>query len=61
MFSIRLYIAENDETINLVEGERVIVLGMRKFFFNSVICKHDSVFRVGAAILAEFVNLFFSF
>lgn len=27
MFSICLYIAENDETLNLVEGERVIVLG----------------------------------
>jgi hypothetical protein len=27
MFSIRLYVAENDETLNLVEGERVIVLG----------------------------------
>lgn len=32
MFSIRMYIAENNETLNLVEGERVIVLGMRKFF-----------------------------
>lgn len=27
MFSIRLYVAENDETLNLVEGERVIILG----------------------------------
>lgn len=27
MFSICMYIAENAETLNLVEGERVIVLG----------------------------------
>lgn len=32
MFSIRLYVAENNETLNLVEGERVVVLGKNSLF-----------------------------
>lgn len=35
MFSIRMYIAENDETLNLVEGERVIVLGKKHYHISS--------------------------
>lgn len=35
MFSICSYVAETDEAINLVEGERVYVIGKAAFFYDN--------------------------
>lgn len=37
MFSISTYIAENEDTLNLVEGERVYVIGEFKRFHNKTL------------------------
>lgn len=45
LFSICSYVAENDEALNLVEGERVYVLG-KKGIFKIVSCYNFEIFVV---------------
>lgn len=45
LFSICSYVAENDEALNLVEGERVYVLG-KKGVFKIVCCYSFEIFVV---------------
>lgn len=41
LFSICSYVAENDEALNLVEGERVYVLGKKGIF--KIVCRYNFV------------------
>lgn len=44
LFSICSYVAENDEALNLVEGERVYVLGKKGIF--KIVCFYNFVIFV---------------